>query len=83
MEAVPVGVPSEASLEHDYSDRCAIRTRNLHLTRYRCANRSKAWCTRTPPRYRALVDDDAPEALAALQDVDGLVRFLDNRDRES
>ena len=31
----------------------------------------------TRPRYHALVDHDAAEALAALEDVDGLVRFLD------
>ena len=30
---------------------------------------------RTPPRYS--VDHDAPEALAALENMDGLVRFLD------
>ena len=50
-----------------FSDRYAIRTRNLqdwNLTRCRCANRSKGYKERTPPRYS--VDDDAPEALAAL-----------------
>ena len=43
--ARPVGVPSAAATEKEISDRYAIRTRNLqdwNLTRYRCANRSKA-----------------------------------------
>ena len=31
----------------------------------------------TRPRYHALVDHDAAEALAALEDVDRLVRLLD------
>ena len=61
------------------SDRYAIRTRNLqdwNPTRHRCANRSKASAHEDAAAVR-LVDDDAPEALAALQDMDRLVRFLD------
>ena len=43
--ARPVGVPSTIHTTSKSSDRYAIRTRNLqdwNLTRYRCANRSKA-----------------------------------------
>ena len=35
----------------------------------------------TRPRYHALVDHDAAEALAALEDVDGLVRFFHSFER--
>ena len=59
------------------SDRYAIRQPSgLNLTRSRCANRSKAMRYEDAAAYR-LVDDDAPEALARLQDVDGLVVCTD------
>ena len=55
--ARPVGVPSTAAAVQDSSDRYAIRTRNLqdwNLTRYRCANRSKAPTTDAVAVHRDL-----------------------------
>ena len=83
IAVVPVGVPSAVGFEVSLIDRYAIRTRNLqdwNLTRCRCANRSKAMTQDDAAAVR-LVDHDAPEALAALEDMYGLVRFFHSFER--